>query len=262
MVQWSEVLQRLLLERFALFLAIFVVLLGLVFGYLVNRFIKRVLNNLGLGEAVEGTPFERSLQGVGTSTVSLIAFLTGLFIVVSAAFVSFRLVGLLSTELLVARVTEYFPSVFIAALALIFGLVVGDKAALLTSERLRSVKLPETGIIPTLVKYSVIYVAVLVALGQLGVAVAALVVLLGAYAFGIVFLGGLAFKDLLAASAAGVYLLLNQPYSIGDEVRIDGNQGIVQEVDVFVTHIESEEEEFVVPNHHVFRGGVVRVLRD
>lgn len=262
MVQWSDVLQRLLVERFALFLAILVVLLGLLLGYLVARFIRRGLNNLGLSEAVEGTPFERSLQSIGTSTVSLIAFLTGLFILVSAAFISFRLVGLLSTELLVARISEYFPSVFIAALALIFGLVVGDKAAILTSERLRSVKLPEAGIIPTLVKYSVIYVAVLIALGQLGVAVAALVVLLGAYAFGIVFLGGLAFKDLLAASAAGVYLLLNQPYSIGDEVRIDDNQGIVQEVDVFVTRIENEEEEFIVPNHHVFQGGVVRVLRD
>lgn len=262
MVEWSDVLQRLLVERFALFLAVLVVLLGLLFGYLAARIVRRGLNNLGLSEAVEGTPFERSLQGVGTSTVSLIAFLTGLFILVSAAFVSFRLVGLLSTELLVARITEYFPSVFIAALALIFGLVVGDKAAILTSERLRSVKLPEAGIIPTLVKYSVIYIAMLVALGQLGVAVAALVVLLGAYAFGIVFLGGLAFKDLLAASAAGVYLLLNQPYSIGDEVRIDGNQGIVQEIDVFITHIENEDEEFIVPNHHVFQGGVVRVLRD
>lgn len=262
MVQWSDVLQRLLVERFALFLAILVVLLGLLFGFLVARFVRQVLTRFGLGEAVEGTPFERSLQGIGTSTVSLIALLTGLFVVISAAFVSFRLVGLLSTELLVARITQYFPSVFIAALALIAGLVIGDKAAILTSERLRSVKLPETGVLPTLVKYSIIYVAVLVALSQLGVAVAALVVLLGAYAFGLVFLGGLAFKDLLAASAAGVYLLLNQPYSIGDEIRIDGNQGIVQEIDVFVTRIENDEEAFVVPNHHVFRGGVVRVLRD
>lgn len=262
MVQWQDVLQRLLVERFALFLAILVVLLGLVFGYMAARFVRRGLNNLGLSDAVEGTPFERSLQGIGTSTVSLLSLLTGLFILVSAAFVSFRLVGLLSTELLVARITEYFPSVFIAALAIIFGLVVGDKAAILTSERLRSVKLPEAGVIPSLVKYSIIYVAVLIALGQLGVAVAALIVLLAAYAFGIVFLGGLAFKDLLAASAAGVYLLLHQPYSIGDEIRIDGNQGIVQEIDVFVTRIENEQEEFVVPNHHVFQGGIVRVLRD
>ncbi|PSQ20023.1 mechanosensitive ion channel protein MscS, partial [Halobacteriales archaeon QS_9_67_17] len=66
-------------------------------------------------------------------------------------------------------------------------------------------------------------------------------------------------KDLLAAAAAGVYLLLTEPYAIGDEVKLDGHRGIVQEVDTFVTHIEAEGEEYVVPNDRVFRRGVIIV---
>jgi small-conductance mechanosensitive channel len=63
----------------------------------------------------------------------------------------------------------------------------------------------------------------------------------------------------IASSAAGVYLLLNQPYGIGDEIEIDGHRGIVQEVDVVATLIENDSEEFLVPNYRVLQSGIVRV---
>jgi small-conductance mechanosensitive channel len=153
----------------------------------------------------------------------------------------------------------FLPNLFIAALVVIVGLIVGDKVDLAASERLRSIKLPEVTVVPTLMKYSIFFISFLIALAQLGVAVNALLVLLAAYTFGLFFLGGLAFKEMLSSSAAGVYLLLTEPYSIGDEVEINGNRGIVQEVDVFVTRIESDEEEFVLPNHLVFESGIIRV---
>jgi small-conductance mechanosensitive channel len=83
--------------------------------------------------------------------------------------------------------------------------------------------------------------------------------MLAAYMFGVVFVSGLAFRDLLRAAAAGVYLLLNEPYSIGDEVKVGDRIGIVQEVDLFVTHVESDDEEFIIPNQQVFRDGIVRI---
>ena len=152
MVEWQRLFEQLLTQRLAVFLSILVFLLGLLFGYLVARLVQRFLIGVGLQDAVEGTPFERSVRGLGTSTVSLLSIISGLFVVVSATVLALRLLGVVSTQLLVARITEYFPSVFIAALAIILGLVVVDEAALLVSERLRSVKLPETGIVPTPVK--------------------------------------------------------------------------------------------------------------
>jgi small-conductance mechanosensitive channel len=110
------------------------------------------------------------------------------------------------------------------------------------------------------VKYSILYIAAIIALAQVGVAIAALLVLLAAYTFGIVLLGAVAFKDLLASGAVGIYLLLNEPYSIGDEVRIDGNRGVVQEIDMFMTRIEVDGEEHILPNQQMFRSGIVRVL--
>jgi len=56
-------------------------------------------------------------------------------------------------------------------------------------------------------------------------------------------------------------LLLNQPYGIGDEVRIGDQTGIVQEVDLFVTKIEDDSEEYIVPNRKIFENGIIR-MRD
>ncbi len=243
--------------QFALPLA--VLLVGIVVGFVAGRFTRRFLGWVGVPGAVEGTPFERTANRVGTSTVGVVSVVVTLFVYVVTLGVVFQLAGVLGTPSYVPLVTSYLPQVFVAALVLITGLIVGDKAKLVVSERLENVRLTRVAMLPALVKYSVFYVAALVALSQLGVATNALVVLLAAYLFAVVFLGGLAFKDLLASGGAGVYLLLTQPYSIGDRIEVEGRRGIVQEIEVFVTYIESEGEEYIVPNRRVVRNGVVRV---
>ncbi|MFB6235151.1 MAG: mechanosensitive ion channel family protein [Halopenitus sp.] len=240
-------------------LALFVLLLGLVFGYVVGVVNRRLLERAGVPEAIEGTAFERTAREFGTSTVSIIAKLTSYFVIGIAIVVALTVAEIQYVQLFWSDVATFVPKLFVAVFVLIVGIVVGDKVELYVTERLRGVKVPEIGVVPTAAKYSVVYVAALIALAQIGVATLALIVLLAAYAFAVVLLTGLATKDLLASAAAGVYLLLNQPYSIGDEVEIDGHRGIVQEVDLFVTHVETDTEEHVFPNHVVFRNGVARV---
>jgi small-conductance mechanosensitive channel len=84
-------------------------------------------------------------------------------------------------------------------------------------------------------------------------------VLLGAYALALIVFTAIATQELLASGAVGVYLLLTEPYSIGDEVAVAGQQGIVQEVDLFVTRIDTDGEEHIIPNRTVLREGIVRI---
>lgn len=236
-----------------------VLLVGLVAGYLLGRLIRQLLVTLGVPDAVEGTPFERTARRFGTSTVGLLSGLVALFVYVLTVGVALELTGLLRAQAYGVLLQTYLSQVFIAVLVLIVGLIVGDKAELATRERLESVKLSQVNALPPLVKYTVIFVAALVALSQLDVATGALLILLGIYGFAAVVFGGLAFYHLLAAAGAGVYLILSQPYAIGDKVEVDGHRGIVQEFDLFVTRIENESEEFIVPNNRVFRAGIVRI---
>jgi small-conductance mechanosensitive channel len=259
---WPEIVRSIFSEETAFTLALVVLVAGVVVSYLVWRWIHRFLKNVGVHDAVQGTPFERSVQSLGTSTVGIIATLSAIFVYIGAVIVAFNVSQLLEIQRFWLMVTSYLPRIFIATLAVIVGLITGEKAKFVVQNRLRSVKLPEAAIIPEIVKYSMYYIAALIALSQVGVATTALLVLLAAYAFGVVLLSAIAFKDLLAASAAGIYLLLAEPYTIGDEVRIDDKRGIVQEIDMFVTHIETNGEEYIIPNQQVFRSGIIRIRDD
>lgn len=255
MVEW----QQLLLGEFRYVLAVAVLLVGWVLGYFVGRVNKRLLVAANVPEAVEGTTFERTVQSLGTSTVAVFARLSSWFVYGVSIVIALHVARLLLADVFIVRATTFIPDLFLAVLVLAVGFVVADKAELVVSERLRGVKVPEIGVVPRAVKYSVVYVAFLVAAGQIGISTAALLVLLAAYAAALILFVALALRDVLAASAAGVYLLLNQPYSIGDTIEVGDREGVVQEVDVFVTHIENDDREYIVPNHLAFREGVVRV---
>jgi len=258
-LDWPDLIRSLFSEETAFTLAVGLLIVGLILSYMVWRWTHRVLNRTGWGSAIEGTTFERTARRLGTSTAGILGLLMAAFVYAGTIIISFHIARLLNVELFWSRIAGYLPRLFIAILAIVIGLIVGDKANIVIQDRLQSVKLPEAAIIPKLVKYSIFYIAGLIALAQVGVATTALLILLAAYAFGVVFLGGLAFRDLLTSSAAGIYLLLTEPYTIGDEVEIDDKRGIVQEVDVFVTRIESDGEEYIVPNQQVFQAGVIRI---
>jgi len=258
LVNVPDLVRTLFSEETAVAVAILVLFVGAVLGYLVWRVTRSMLEQAGVPEAVEGTVFERTLQNLGFSTVGLVAQLAAIFVYALAIFIALQTAQVIDPTQFWTGFSAYLSQLFIAALAIIVGLIVGDKAALAVSERLKGVKLPQVSVLAPLVKYSVFYVASLVALGQLGIATNALLLLLGVYLFGVLFLGGLAFKHLLAAGAAGVYLLLTEPYAIGDEIAIGDKRGVVQEVDVFVTHVENDDAEFIVPNQRVFRSGITR----
>ncbi|MFB6090863.1 MAG: mechanosensitive ion channel family protein [Halobellus sp.] len=243
----------------AFWAAVLVIAVGVVVAFVLGALTERLLVRLGVPEAIEGTAFERTARNFDTSTVDVLGALVRYFVLGIAVLLLLSIANVSIAATFWSRTVQFLPQLFIAAVILIVGIVVGDKVHLVVSERLTGIKLPQIGVFPQVAKVTVFYIAVLVALSQLGVATLALVVLLAAYLFAVVLLAGIALSDLLKSGAAGSYLLLNQPYVIGDEVEIGGNRGIVQEVNLFVTHIENDGEEFVVPNSVVFEEGVVRI---
>lgn len=244
---------------FRFVLAAVVFFTGVVVGYLVGRVNERILEALGVESAVEGTSVERVAREMGTSTVNLVARFTSWIIYAVSALIALEVAQLTVQSAIWFPVVQFLPSVVVAVVILLVGVLLSDKAELVVSERLRSVKVPEISVLPKAVKYTIVFVAALVALSQVGIAVNALLVLLLAYVAAVILFTAIATRHLLTSAAAGVYLLLKQPYGIGDRVAIGEHEGIVQEVDVFVTRVEDDGREYVLPNHLVFRRGVVLV---
>jgi len=236
-----------------------VLAVGLVLGVFAGRAAKRLLTAANIPSLVEGTAFERSAQSLGLSTVTIVAGMVSWFVYAVSVLVTVNILGLLTTEQFWQGFVGFVPQLFVAGLVVVVGFVVADKAELIVGERLRGVKLPEVTVVPKLVKYSVLYVVILIALGQVGVQTLALVALLSVYALGIVVLTAVALRDFLSSGAAGIYLLMRQPYAIGDRVEIGDRHGVVQGMDILVTRVENDSEEYIIPNSEVLDSGVVRL---
>jgi small-conductance mechanosensitive channel len=72
----------------------------------------------------------------------------------------------------------------------------------------------------------------------------------------------LAFQDILKNFIAGVFLLLERPFRLGDEITVDGRTGVVENVQMRTTTLRSPEgEEILIPNSVVYTTTLVNRTR-
>lgn len=92
-------------------------------------------------------------------------------------------------------------------------------------------------------------VAISAMLAILGASWSGLLTLLGAGTITV----GLSLQDLLRNYVAGIYLLLERPFAIGDRVRIRDVDGLVESVELRTTILSNDAgEQITVPNATVF----------
>jgi small-conductance mechanosensitive channel len=90
---------------------------------------------------------------------------------------------------------------------------------------------------------------ILIVLGTLGASPAGLVTVVGAV--GLAF--SLAIQDILKNFFAGVYLLLERPFRVGDRVKVKDQEGTVENIGVRTTTLRTAENvQVLVPNALIF----------
>jgi small conductance mechanosensitive channel len=106
-------------------------------------------------------------------------------------------------------------------------------------------------VIAALIRYSIMALVVVAALGHLGVQTASLLALLGAVGLAI----GLALQGTLTNIAAGIMLLWLRPFHVGDYIEVPSNNisGTVKEIGLFACQLENFDGIFVfAPNGTVW----------
>lgn len=112
--------------------------------------------------------------------------------------------------------------------------------------------------VSTVVKYLVIAVGLIAVLQQLGVQTTSVLAVLGAASLAV----GLALQGTLSNVAAGVMLLLQRPYRVGDRVELNGRQGKVKRMDLFNTVLTDYDGlTLYLPNGKVFGDMIVNYDR-
>jgi small conductance mechanosensitive channel len=73
---------------------------------------------------------------------------------------------------------------------------------------------------------------------------------------------GLAFQDILKNFIAGVFLLLERPFRIGDEIVADNHVGVVENIEMRTTTLRTADgEEVLIPNSLVYTSTIVNRTR-
>ena len=113
--------------------------------------------------------------------------------------------------------------------------------------------------IDSFVKFGMYFVLVLTIASSLGVDAASIIALLGSASVAI----GLAVQGSLSNFAGGVLLLILKPFAPGDYIRDGaGNEGTVESIDVFYTHlITPDHKSIVLPNGALANGTITNFTK-
>jgi len=72
----------------------------------------------------------------------------------------------------------------------------------------------------------------------------------------------LAFQDILKNFIAGLFMLLERPFRLGDEITVDNHTGIVENIEMRATTLRTNEgEQVITPNSLVYTGTIINRTR-
>ena len=94
-------------------------------------------------------------------------------------------------------------------------------------------------------KMLVLAAMIVIALGKVGISIAPFVAAIGAISL----TAGLALQGSVSNYAAGILLIINRPFKVGDTLSVAGVYGVVEEIKLAYTALRNEDEELItVPN--------------
>ena len=142
---------------------------------------------------------------------------------------------------------QYGLSFIYAILIFIIGKWLARVVSKIAAGAMNKAKLNETlaSFLKNIVYYVLLIFVCIAALNKIGIETTSFVALMGAAGLAV----GLALQGSLANFAAGVMLILFQPFKVGDEVEAGGASGIVKEIQIFSTIMKTNDKKtIIIPN--------------
>lgn len=164
----------------------------------------------------------------------------------------------ISTAWIIANVW----SVVIAILVLVAGWVISNFVSRYVTSLL-STRLRNNATIAPLagqaVRYAILFVTIIIVLGQFGVETASILAVLGAAGLAI----ALALQGTLSNIAAGIMLVFLRPFNTGDYIDADGIVGTVVEVGLFATQLRTIDGLYLfAPNSKLSNAKIINYSRE
>lgn len=171
---------------------------------------------------------------------------------------------LAALQTLIDRVIDfgvnYSFQVIGALIILVIGIVLGKWIAR-TVEKLclkKSLDVTLSHFLASVAKLLIILFAVIIALGKFGITITPFIAAIGAVAFGATY----AIQGPLSNYGAGLAIILGRSFLVGDTISVAGVFGVVQEIKLGQTILETEDGVMIyIPNKHIV-GEILHNSRD
>ncbi len=147
-------------------------------------------------------------------------------------------------------ITNYSFQILGALLLVIIGIIASKYVYKYSMRLLGKTNLDETisKFISSFLKFMVIGMMVILALGKLGISIAPFIAALGALSL----TAGLALQGSVANFAAGLVLIITKPFKIGDTITVHDTYGEVKDIKLAYTVLINEDKELItIPNKYM-----------
>lgn len=154
----------------------------------------------------------------------------------------------------------FLPKVILALVVFVIGLYLAGLTSRLVRRAMERRKTdPEAALLVTkIARWSVIFLAAMVALQQVDFNVTAFLTGLGILGFTV----GFALQDVSKNFVAGLLLLIQQPFDVGDSIKVTDFAGTVMVIDLRATEIHTFDGQVVlIPNADVFTNPIINYTR-
>lgn len=151
---------------------------------------------------------------------------------------------------------EFLLNLLAAAAVFFIGRWLARLVANLISKAMTKSKLDATltKFVKNLIYTALLIFVVIAALGQLGVKTGSFIAVVGAAGLAI----GLALQGSLSNFAAGVLLVIFKPFKVGDFVEVGGATGVIKEIQIFTTVLNTpDNRRVIIPNAQVTGSNII-----
>ncbi len=164
----------------------------------------------------------------------------------------------ISTAWIIANVWSVLLALVVLAAGWFIARIVSRYVSALLSQRLKR-DATIGPLVGEVARYAILFVTIIIVLGQFGVETASILAVLGAAGLAV----ALALQGTLSNIAAGIMLLFLRPFNVGDFIDADGIVGTVMEVGLFATHMRTQEGVFLfAPNSKLSNAKIINFSRE
>lgn len=155
--------------------------------------------------------------------------------------------------------SQFLPNFIISLLTLLpfFITFIFSKILFRRLDSKSKVKNPAILFSAKVVNISIILIATITLLGTWGVDVSAIIAGLGLTGFAL----GFALKDVLSSCIAGILILFYRPFKIKSTIIVMGMEGIVIDIDLRYTTLQSSNKKHLIPNSKLI-SETITILKD